>query len=69
MPQLDFYSFATQIFWFLVFFIALYLFAYYNVLPKFSSGLKFREKLKSFLDIQQRRLKNLYDTFIKLFHK
>jgi len=46
MPQFDFYSFASQTFWFLVFLGFFYFFVLFFYLSKYSETFKFRKILK-----------------------
>jgi hypothetical protein len=47
MPQFDFFSFFTQIFWFLLFVVFLYLLCLYYPLRLISEHLKMKAKIQS----------------------
>ena len=68
MPQFDFYSFASQNFWFLLTFILFYFIVVYLYLPSFSEVLKMRQKL-IFLSLNFTKPSNLWCFFLKNFFK
>ena len=49
MPQFDLYSFASQVFWFLISFFFLYFYINYFYLLNFSQLFKMRKKLKKLI--------------------
>jgi hypothetical protein len=66
MPQLDFYSFATQVFFLLLILLIIYFFITFIVIPKYSEVFKLRLKLQSFYFKTSKKPIVLYDRFIKL---
>jgi hypothetical protein len=69
MPQFDFYTFITQTFWILSSFFYFYFFFLIKFIVKYSSVLKFREKLKTQINLQKTSSLKIYDTFISFFFK
>lgn len=50
MPQLNFETYVSQYFWFLVIFFVFYLFIFFQFLPRISRVFKLRRKATSFLN-------------------
>ncbi len=65
MPQLDFYSFATQVFFLLFALFIIYSFIVFIVLPRYSEVFKLRLKLQSFYFKTSKKPIVLYDRYIK----
>ena len=64
MPQFDFYSFSTQIFWFLLSFYFFYFFFVYFYITSFTRVFKLRQKLILFYS-----LNNLNKSSLSIFDK
>lgn len=55
MPQFDFYSFANQSLWFLIFFLLIYFFLLFFYMVRISEQLKMREKLNYIYSLRKNK--------------
>ena len=74
MPQFDFYSFSTQVFWVLFTFILFHFLILNTVVLSYAQVLKLRQKLYNIyllniVNIKQNKKITIYDSLIVIFFK
>ena len=66
MPQFDFYSFATQTFWILLFLGLFYFFVLFFYLSHYAEVLKFRNYLRILCLLAEKK-SSIFDLYLSFF--